>query len=272
MSNFTPPPEEPSPSLSSRILKLNIGGTKFTTTYATIYSVDSMLSAMFSGRHALTPDAKGFNFIDRDGTHFRHILNLLRFPTEFIVHLSEGDRLDLEVEVRYYGLSEAYEAVRQIRIPVITATSAGHYTHTRDPPNYKAFFTVGDKVLPASKRGWNVLLFDPTNSEIISQTWYDIWGHPNEVQKYKTFLDNVPAGIVVAVAVFDESGERNTSMYQYFPRVLHSCGGGDTRVESRASFAIVGVKGWQQGRAVEAYDAGGVPVTATGPTTIGSKW
>jgi hypothetical protein len=34
---------------------------------------------MFSGRFALAPDAAdGSYFLDRDGTHFRHVLNFLR--------------------------------------------------------------------------------------------------------------------------------------------------------------------------------------------------
>lgn len=37
-----------------------------------------MLSAMFSGRHALRQDDDGAYFIDRDGTHFRYVLNYLR--------------------------------------------------------------------------------------------------------------------------------------------------------------------------------------------------
>ena len=37
-----------------------------------------LLSSMFSGKHELRPEADGSYFIDRDGTHFRHILNYLR--------------------------------------------------------------------------------------------------------------------------------------------------------------------------------------------------
>jgi hypothetical protein len=41
---------------------------------------DTFLEVMFSGRHELFPDADGAYFIDRDGAHFRHILNYLRDP------------------------------------------------------------------------------------------------------------------------------------------------------------------------------------------------
>ena len=37
-----------------------------------------MLAAMFSGRHELKREEDGTVFIDRDGTHFRYILNYLR--------------------------------------------------------------------------------------------------------------------------------------------------------------------------------------------------
>lgn len=37
-----------------------------------------MLAAMFSGRHGVKKEEDGTIFIDRDGTHFRYILNYLR--------------------------------------------------------------------------------------------------------------------------------------------------------------------------------------------------
>ena len=60
-------------------VKLNVGGSKFETTLSTLTRYpDSMLGAMFSGRHEVPPDDEGYVFIDRDGTHFRAILNFLR--------------------------------------------------------------------------------------------------------------------------------------------------------------------------------------------------
>lgn len=60
-------------------IKLDIGGQMFTTSLLTLTKdPDSMLAAMFSGRHKLRQENDGSYFIDRDGAHFRYILNYLR--------------------------------------------------------------------------------------------------------------------------------------------------------------------------------------------------
>jgi len=64
-------------------VKLNIGGIRYETSVTTLAKDGtSMLAAMFSGLYPLSPDADdGSIFIDRDGTHFRYILNYLRDGT-----------------------------------------------------------------------------------------------------------------------------------------------------------------------------------------------
>ena len=60
-------------------VKLNVGGSRFETTLSTLTRhPDSMLAVMFSGRHEVPQDDDGYVFIDRDGAHFRTILNFLR--------------------------------------------------------------------------------------------------------------------------------------------------------------------------------------------------
>jgi hypothetical protein len=86
------------------LVMLDVGGCRFTTSLTTLQRFpDTMIGAMFSGRHAL-PTAGEYFFIDRDGTHFRHILNFLRQPEGFKVDLPEGPLDELKRECKYYGL------------------------------------------------------------------------------------------------------------------------------------------------------------------------
>ena len=94
--------------ISDTRVRLNIGGHTFMTSTLTLTrDVDSMLAAMFSGRHALTQEADGSYFIDRDGTHFRYILNYLRdggfrndaLPTD------KGILSEVLAEAEFYQLS-----------------------------------------------------------------------------------------------------------------------------------------------------------------------
>ncbi|CAI9590479.1 unnamed protein product [Staurois parvus] len=61
------------------VIPLNVGGMCFTTRLSTLHRYeDTMLAAMFSGRHHIPTDSEGRYFIDRDGTYFGDILNFLR--------------------------------------------------------------------------------------------------------------------------------------------------------------------------------------------------
>ncbi|XP_020268470.1 FH protein interacting protein FIP2 isoform X2 [Asparagus officinalis] len=88
----------------SRVL-LDIGGKKYSTTIDTLTQrePESMLAAMFSGRHTVSQDPEtGMVFVDRDGKYFRHILNWLRdgvIPT-----LGDSEYQELLREAEYYQL------------------------------------------------------------------------------------------------------------------------------------------------------------------------
>ncbi len=61
------------------VINLNVGGYLFSTSLGTLTKYeDSMLAAMFSGRHEISRDEKGRYFMDRDGKYFRYILNFIR--------------------------------------------------------------------------------------------------------------------------------------------------------------------------------------------------
>ncbi|XP_045169222.2 BTB/POZ domain-containing protein KCTD7-like [Mercenaria mercenaria] len=64
------------------VVELNVGGKLMTTLLATLTKdPESMLAAMFSGRHVISKDKDGRFFIDCDGNLFEYILNFLRFGT-----------------------------------------------------------------------------------------------------------------------------------------------------------------------------------------------
>jgi hypothetical protein len=85
-------------------IKLNIGGKIFMTSKSTLLKEESMLAAMFSGRHELQKGDDGAYFIDRDPKHFRKILNFLR-DGEFALNDDDGvERKELIREAEYYSL------------------------------------------------------------------------------------------------------------------------------------------------------------------------
>ena len=96
----------------SSTVKLNVGGQHFTTSVQTLTKdPNSMLAAMFSGRFDMKPSEDGSFFIDRDGTHFRFILNFLRTGK---LTLPKGGTFteELEEEVEFYQIQGLIDALR----------------------------------------------------------------------------------------------------------------------------------------------------------------
>eukprot|EP01120_Amphizonella_sp_Union-15-10_P002859 TRINITY_DN13150_c0_g1_i2.p1 TRINITY_DN13150_c0_g1~~TRINITY_DN13150_c0_g1_i2.p1 ORF type:complete len:215 (-),score=50.79 TRINITY_DN13150_c0_g1_i2:71-634(-) len=60
------------------IIKLNVGGKKFSTSKSNLTKYVSKLSTMFSGKYDLVLDDDDYVFIDRDPKAFGHVLNFLR--------------------------------------------------------------------------------------------------------------------------------------------------------------------------------------------------
>ena len=98
-------------------IKLDIGGQQFTTSLLTLTKdTSSMLAAMFSGRHRLKVEVDGSYFIDRDGTHFRYILNYLRDGCIKEGTMPSNPTLwrELMTEAEYYQLSGLAEYLRSL--------------------------------------------------------------------------------------------------------------------------------------------------------------
>ena len=67
----------------SSIVNLSVGSRRFTASLqALIKDPDSILAAMFSAKFEVKPLEDEALFIDRDGKHFRFMLNYLRTENE----------------------------------------------------------------------------------------------------------------------------------------------------------------------------------------------
>ncbi|GAB2230250.1 hypothetical protein Drorol1_Dr00014508 [Drosera rotundifolia] len=112
LPTLTPTPTIAMLSDMPPIVLLNVGGKKFCTTVDTLTQrePDSMLAAMFSGRHTINQDSeKGYVFVDRDGEHFRHVLNWLRDGV--VPKLKDSEYSELLREAEYYQLLGFIEGI-----------------------------------------------------------------------------------------------------------------------------------------------------------------
>jgi len=93
---------ETSNQLTQDIIHLNVGGTLYSTSRTTLCRIkNTMIEAMFSGRHNVAKDAKGRYFIDRSGVLFEHVLKYLRDDK---ITFPKNRKADLMDEFDYYGI------------------------------------------------------------------------------------------------------------------------------------------------------------------------
>lgn len=107
-------------------VKLDVGGQVFKTSVSTLRAErGTVLDAMFSGSgFEVTPNEDGAYFIDRDGTHFRLVLNYLRGC--FDASLVEAEtvvRRELLMEADFYGLQGLVHALLAKPMPFNVASS-----------------------------------------------------------------------------------------------------------------------------------------------------
>ena len=76
-----------------------------------VFIPGSMLHAMFSERFDTKPSEDGSYFIDRDGTHFRYILNYLR-TGQLIVPKDQITREELLAEAEFYQVEGIIKALK----------------------------------------------------------------------------------------------------------------------------------------------------------------
>lgn len=100
------------------LVKLNVGGIKYTTSLATLTAVpEAYFSSLFSGDWQQVLTAEGEVFLDRDGERFKIILLYLRAARDqqaFLVptNLEEGELANLAAEAQYYGLAALHESLQ----------------------------------------------------------------------------------------------------------------------------------------------------------------
>ena len=140
---------EDNPHISLNV-KLNVGGSYFTTSVQTLTKdPNTMLAAMFSGKFEMKPCEDGAFFIDRDGTHFRFILNYLRTGK---LTLPEGATFlkELQEEAEFYQIQGMLEELKSrmntstSRSTIVKLNVGGEFfttsvqTLTRDPSSILA--------------------------------------------------------------------------------------------------------------------------------------
>ena len=134
------------------IVKLNVGGHYFTTSLQTLTKdPNSMLAAMFSGKFEMEPRGDGAFFIDRDGTHFRFILNFLRTGK---LTLPDGATFlkELAEEAEFYQIQGILDKLKLMTesLTSVKLNVGGHYftttlqTLTKDPNSRLAAMFSGE--------------------------------------------------------------------------------------------------------------------------------
>ena len=120
----------------------------------------SMLHAMFSERFDTKPSEDGSYFIDRDGTHFRYILNYLR-TGQLIVPKDEIIREELQAEAEFYQVEGIIKAlkVRCFKDSVILSSDQ-RQTLVNWLKGSRTMTSDSDKLLyRASRNGWTASNF-----------------------------------------------------------------------------------------------------------------
>ncbi len=103
------------------IVKLNVGGKKFSTTRETLLSEPSFFTGLLSEMMGVDLDEDGCIFIDRDPKHFPLILNYLRDHEIDLEDLNEKEKKMFMKEVQFY---EIRSLMLNIDTPSSSSTSA----------------------------------------------------------------------------------------------------------------------------------------------------
>ncbi|CAG5118760.1 unnamed protein product [Candidula unifasciata] len=128
-------------SVFPAIIPLNVGGHLYMTRLSTLLKFsDSMLAAMFSGRHQIDKDKDGNFFLDSNGSVFGHILEYLRYGT-----LPQNEMAYLVFrDANYFGL---HALVDKLQLKPEIAALAVKEAQRAQFPDYAA---IKDEVIKAA--------------------------------------------------------------------------------------------------------------------------
>ena len=149
----------------SSTVKLNIGGQHFVTSVQTLRKdPNSMLAAMFSGKFDTKPSEDGSFFIDRDGTHFRFILNYLR-DGELILPEGATALKQFQKEAEFYQIQGILDELKPPVQPAKPFEESEILTSEEHQQNLEGW-------LPTHlNREWR-LLFRATRDGFVSETFH----------------------------------------------------------------------------------------------------
>lgn len=100
------------PKRIKRVIVLNVGGIKYSTTLHTLTGYESMLKARFSGHYSMEPEEDGSYFFDRDGGLFKYILKYLRTGNLLVPEFwTQTELRALYLEVQYFAVQSMLETL-----------------------------------------------------------------------------------------------------------------------------------------------------------------
>jgi len=112
---------------AAQAVTLNVGGQNFKTTSSTLRKYPSTyFSGLFSGKYQIKKQRDGTIFIDRDGTHFRLLLNFMR-SGQIVFPKDLDERRELMIEAEFYCLKDVILAAEREEMRRITNEDRGGY-------------------------------------------------------------------------------------------------------------------------------------------------
>ena len=117
-----------------------------------------------------------------------------------------------------------------------------------------ASILLGERDLAPDTRGFNVAVIHPGKGDLVMAAGFDLIGEdgPEQAGRMAQLLRGVPEGMIVCVAVKDDGAMNHTGE---LVTALRTVGASvDLRNRTRASYALIGVKGAAPGQAMERVD------------------